>query len=628
MRRPWQIWLAFTACLIVAVVALGWLSAKAVQADLRDVAAKHQAVVEENSRLALWRMDSFMAPLLAQENARPYFTYSSFYSPQRAYGRMLNMKGEADTSVPSPLLTQTSPYVTLHFQFDPEAQLSSPEVPGGKAVGKAVPEYLSDEQLRGNRKVFSTLQHSLDMELLAAQLPPVESATTVLTLTPAQVAANSLANSAANTANMAAPAQVGEANQQPSVLPNAPPDFQPQSQQLQQQSPRAQMDFQARQKSVAQNAGQNFNLNNEFPNAPGMSVSEVQMSMMTPLWLADDLVLARRVQVGDKQYVQGCLLSWGAIKQELLDGVRSDLLPNAELQPVSDTAPTSDLRRLASLPVQLIPGSIPEQAATAWSPIKQSLFLAWSAMGLAAIAVAVLLAGVMSLSERRAAFVSAVTHELRTPLTTFRMYAEMLSEEMLPNEADRRHYLETLRVEADRLTHLVANVLAYARLERGRPGGRIETITLERLLEVGTQRLADRAAQANLQLSIEPADGALNRRVQADPAAVEQILFNLVDNACKYAANATDRRLHLTATTESDRVWLRLRDHGGGVSPAEQRRLFQPFRKSARDAAHSAPGVGLGLALSQRLARDMHGDLRYEPTIDGACFALSLPAIV
>ena len=67
--------------------------------------------------------------------------------------------------------------------------------------------------------------------------------------------------------------------------------------------------------------------------------------------------------------------------------------------------------------------------------------------------------------------------------------------------------------------------------------------------------------------------------------------------------------------------------HGGGVSPAEQRRLFQPFRKSARDASHSAPGVGLGLALSQRLARDMRGDLRYEPTPDGACFALSLPAV-
>ena len=261
--------------------------------------------------------------------------------------------------------------------------------------------------------------------------------------------------------------------------------------------------------------------------------------------------------------------------------------------------------------MQLIPGEIPEVASLGSSPIKQSLLLAWLAMGLAAIAVAALLQGVISLSERRAAFVSAVTHELRTPLTTFRMYAEMLSEGMLVKESDRRHYLDTLRIEADRLTHLVANVLAYARLERGRPGGRIESISTQRLLEVATQRLADRASQADLQLSIEPADGVLAVQVQTDPAAVEQILFNLVDNACKYAANATDRRLHLSTAAENGQISIRVCDHGGGVSPAEQRRLFQPFRKSARDAANSAPGVGLGLALSQRLARDMRGDLCY-----------------
>jgi signal transduction histidine kinase len=239
--------------------------------------------------------------------------------------------------------------------------------------------------------------------------------------------------------------------------------------------------------------------------------------------------------------------------------------------------------------------------------------------------VATLLRGVIALSERRAAFVSAVTHELRTPLTTFRMYAEMLSEGMVREESDRRHYLETLRVEADRLTHLVANVLAYARLERGRPGGRIVTVGVDRLLEIATQRLADRAAQTQLQLSIEPADNVLARSVQADPAAVEQILFNLVDNACKYATSAADRTLHLSVTADDGRVCIRLRDHGSGVPAGEERRLFRPFHKSARDAAHSAPGVGLGLALSQRLARDMHGDLQYEPVANGACFALFLP---
>ena len=435
-----------------------------------------------------------MGPLLAQENARPYFTYSSFYSAQRAYGKMLNLKGEPDTSLPSPLLTQTSPYILLHFQIDPSEQMTSPEVPFGKAVTEAVPNYLSNDQLRNNETTFTGLRKLLALAELEPHLPPVEPATTLLTLAPAQIYTNalgnnSLANSAqANYAANTSGAQSGEASQQPNLPANNQIEWQ---QQAQPQSPRAQMDFQARQRSVAQNAGQNFNLNNDFTSVAGANVSEVQMSVMTPLWQGDELVLARRVQVGEKQYVQGCLLNWPNVREELLQSVRSDLLPNAQLRPGSNAAPTSDLRRLALLPVQLIPGAFPEPVVTRWSPIKQSLFLAWLAMGLAAIAVAILLQGVIALSERRAAFVSAVTHELRTPLTTFRMYAEMLSEGMLANESDRRHYLDTLRIEADRLTHLVANVLAYARLERGRPGGRIESISTQRLLEVATERLAN-----------------------------------------------------------------------------------------------------------------------------------------
>ena len=76
-----------------------------------------------------------------------------------------------------------------------------------------------------------------------------------------------------------------------------------------------------------------------------------------------------------------------------------------------------------------------------------------------------LLLGALSLGKRRADFVSAVTHELRTPLTTFRMYAEMLADDMVPDPDQRREYLSTLLVESNRLRHLVENVLTYARLE-------------------------------------------------------------------------------------------------------------------------------------------------------------------
>jgi len=100
--------------------------------------------------------------------------------------------------------------------------------------------------------------------------------------------------------------------------------------------------------------------------------------------------------------------------------------------------------------------------------------------------------------------------------------------------------------------------------------------------------------------------------VRADPAAVEQILFNLVDNACKYAGASGDRRIHLEAARRGGRALLRVRDHGPGVNADVAGRMFRPFSRSAAEAAGSAPGVGLGLALSRRLARDMGGELRLE----------------
>jgi signal transduction histidine kinase len=115
--------------------------------------------------------------------------------------------------------------------------------------------------------------------------------------------------------------------------------------------------------------------------------------------------------------------------------------------------------------------------------------------------------------------------------------------------------------------------------------------------------------------------------VRANVSAAEQILFNLVDNACKYARTAADKRIHLAAQWHNGTVRLRLRDHGPGIPPSVRRRLFQPFSKSAQEAACTAPGVGLGLALSRRLARDMGGDLRLDEDVtDGACFVLTLGA--
>ncbi|MCI0358090.1 MAG: HAMP domain-containing histidine kinase, partial [Planctomycetaceae bacterium] len=321
---------------------------------------------------------------------------------------------------------------------------------------------------------------------------------------------------------------------------------------------------------------------------------------------------------------QGCWLDWAALQVRLRDEV-ADLLPAVGFLPLSTAHHSEPGPRLASIPVQLAVAMPPVELAT-WSPIRVSLLAAWGCLALAAVAAAMTLHSTIALSERRGAFVSAVTHELRTPLTTFRMYAEMLSEGMVPDAEQRQRYLQTLRIEADRLAHLVENVLQYARLERGRPGKRREPTSLAALLDHCQSRLADRAAQAELKLVVDCPEADCQTAVATDVAAVEQILFNLVDNACKYAAASSDKRLHLEFTVQPRRVLISVRDHGPGIAPAGRKKLFQPFSKSVHEAANSAPGVGLGLALSRRLAHDLGGKLELQsPSDAGAAFVLTLP---
>ncbi len=88
MRKQWLIWLVFGLCLSIGLGAMGWISLKVLELDRNTAHSRRQAAyqgqLEENARLALWRMDSMLAPIIAQENSRPYFLYSPFFPAERA----------------------------------------------------------------------------------------------------------------------------------------------------------------------------------------------------------------------------------------------------------------------------------------------------------------------------------------------------------------------------------------------------------------------------------------------------------------------------------------------------------------------------------------------------------------
>jgi signal transduction histidine kinase len=702
VRRPLYAWLVFCLCLAVASAAVAWATVVALRLDRSEAVARRQAAFEEDVRLALWRMDSAIAPVIARENSRPYFAYSAFYPAGAVYTRMFAPVDPGAVMLPSPILAEKPQYVLLHFQFDPQGVISSPQVPTGSMRDVAEARHLIKADLDKSAVLLAGFAEAGSLAELESRLPG------------AKRASGKMSGLAMNRVTKPGPDLTDEEISRMLHEGSRP-------QRLQQQAARSQNrglaqqveinadEYQARQQSITNN--NSIAVASQYAQNIQAPPQTVEVSAMTPLWIGpgDRLVLARRLTIGGAEYVQGCLIDWTALQKELVASV-SDTFPGARLEPVRETGSLNGARMLAAIPAAFVPGPVPQDDNGALSPLKIALMVVWASLLLAAGAIGALLGGAITLGERRGAFVSAVTHELRTPLTTFRIYTEMLAEGMVPDEAAKREYLATLRLEAERLSHLVENVLAYSRLERNRAGGPVEIMTVHALVDRAMPHLVARAKEAGMEVVVDggaastqsspetlsrpcstdacvgdnrrgdPVGRPVSRRtvadlqksgksvsdsggsrstsrlgrirqcltpifrtraaaaptlcssrqagdlsVAVDASAVEQILFNLVDNAAKYASSSADKRITISSRSDGRFAAIAVSDHGPGISKRDARKLFRPFSKSARDAANSAPGVGLGLALCRRIARRLGGDLRLEKSAQGAAFVLTLP---
>ncbi|MBL7649464.1 MAG: HAMP domain-containing histidine kinase [Candidatus Hydrogenedentes bacterium] len=587
MKGPTLYGTLFGACLVLGGIATIWLGTTVLRLDREQRAYQEAAALEENARLALWRMDSALGPFIAAESMRPSEQYSAFYRAAQVIDPVSNDLTKQQIELPSPLMTFNSPFIDLHFEAAEDGTITSPQVPDRERQQLATTNFLSPPALTQASETLDKLRARIQWPVLLSQVQ-----------------------------------RKGAESTMPS--PASPTVSEPLD--MLAQSNASELQARTSQALVQSNAAPTKVFRNSMAPESESDDGSRQEGPMIPLWHGEDLLLVRTVRTEDGVMIQGCLLNWPALQQWLL-GLTADLLPGASLVAEGASTPVtgeSPGRQLAALPVLLVPGPLPAGRATYTSSLQIYLLLAVGGIVLATIAVSALLWGALSLSERRGRFVSAVTHELRTPLTTFRLYTEMLATGRVRDEAKRQAYVETLHAEAGRLSHLVDNVLAYARLDRGRVDDRlVETDVSEMLLEL-LPRLQQRAEQGGMTLTLEGADTVA--QVRADPASVEQILFNLVDNACKYAVSATDRRIHIELFAEARVAGIRVRDHGPGIPDRHARRVFRPFTKSVHEAARTAPGVGLGLGLSRRLARAQRGTLLLERgTGGGASFVLRLP---
>ncbi len=131
MRRNWSLWFAFSLCLGVVLAAMAWISVTAMRLDEAETRARRQAALEENVRLALWRIDSALSPILAQESAMPYIAYNTFVPPAGTAVQTPSRGANSGELAAAPL--SMAPYLLIRFQFEPDGRLTSPSLPSSSA---------------------------------------------------------------------------------------------------------------------------------------------------------------------------------------------------------------------------------------------------------------------------------------------------------------------------------------------------------------------------------------------------------------------------------------------------------------------------------------------------------------
>jgi two-component system, OmpR family, sensor histidine kinase KdpD len=212
-------------------------------------------------------------------------------------------------------------------------------------------------------------------------------------------------------------------------------------------------------------------------------------------------------------------------------------------------------------------------------------------------------------NELRSALLQAVSHDLRTPLAGIKASASSLRQPDIDwSDEDRDEFLRTIEDETDRLTALVVNLLDMSRIQAGAVAPAVRAVGLEEVVPAAVAGLGPRASRVAVDVpeTLPP--------VTADPALLERVVANLVENAVAHSPD--DAPVRVKAGEVGGRVLIRVVDRGPGIAPAERERVFQPFQRMDDSPSHGA-GVGLGLAVARGFTRAMGGELTIDDTPGG-----------
>ena len=224
------------------------------------------------------------------------------------------------------------------------------------------------------------------------------------------------------------------------------------------------------------------------------------------------------------------------------------------------------------------------------------------------------------LSTQKDDFLSQVSHELRTPMTSIRSFSEILQSDRILNKKQLQYFSTIINDESQRLTRLLDEILDLSFLESGQVKLNLSNANLSTVLQTALQSTQQAVFNANakINVNIDWIENTLN----TDVDRLSQVFINLITNAVKYN-NKEHPELQISGKKTNGNLNVMFHDNGPGIPKSEQPIIFEKFTKLSN--ATTTSGVGLGLAISQEIMKNLGGSLTCLDSEDGAKFLVTMP---
>ncbi len=218
--------------------------------------------------------------------------------------------------------------------------------------------------------------------------------------------------------------------------------------------------------------------------------------------------------------------------------------------------------------------------------------------------------------------ISIVSHELRSPLTSIKGYVDLLiTGDLGAIPEEMKDYLSIVSSNANRLAALIDDMLDLSRIETGKLNMSFGKVEIKYLCDFVFLTMKPQVEQKKLQFSVQVEEGL---SVSGDQERLQQALTNLVSNAIKYTPNAGS--VTIRAHRKNGMVAIDVEDSGLGISPDNQKKLFQKFFRVKNEKTRNIGGTGLGLCIAKSIVEAHDGCIELESEEGkGSRFSLTLP---